>query len=212
MALPRLYIIADYDYLGGGQPWRDYLAALHDAQDVIIQIRAHRLFEKDPAAFAAMAATARSLFRQELGTQTILLLNGPPTLSSQLGYTGTHLPEYRIGESKPAGGNNFTTCAVHSYDALHLAEQNAVDAVLFAPVFAPNSKTGEGVGVSELQAICADSRLPVYALGGITADNAALCQANGAYGVAVLGSVASAPEPLAMITQLQAVLDGWTGG
>ena len=177
MSLPRLYIIADYDFLGGGQPWRDYLAALRDAQDVIIQIRGHRLLQQDPTAFAEMAYAARSLLGtqtnakdtdQPPGTQTILLLNGPPALSGQLGYAGTHLPEHRIGETSTAGATKLTTCAVHSYSALQQALQNNVDAVLFAPVFAPNSKTGDGVGVSELKAICAASSLPVYALGGIT--------------------------------------------
>jgi thiamine-phosphate pyrophosphorylase len=49
--------------------------------------------------------------------------------------------------------------------------------------------------------------VPVVALGGITAANAAGCLAAGAAGVAVLGAVMAAPDPEAAAARLVAALE-----
>ena len=46
--------------------------------------------------------------------------------------------------------------------------------------------------------------IPVFALGGIDADNAADAMAHGAYGVAVMGAVMRAPQPASVVAAVLA--------
>jgi thiamine-phosphate pyrophosphorylase len=66
------------------------------------------------------------------------------------------------------------------------AEQEGADYVVFGPVFAPLSKESdlEPRGLEELGRVAHAVSIPVLALGGITAENAAECLAAGAAGVA----------------------------
>jgi thiamine-phosphate pyrophosphorylase len=55
-----------------------------------------------------------------------------------------------------------------------------------APVFNPLSKAAyrQPLGIEELKRICDSVTLPVFALGGVTRQNAGACLAAGAAGVA----------------------------
>jgi len=68
------------------------------------------------------------------------------------------------------------------------ARDNHADTILFAPVFEKNI-AGEtitpGQGLNQLRAAClAASPIPVYALGGVTLENAPACLDAGAAGIA----------------------------
>jgi len=77
--------------------------------------------------------------------------------------------------------------------AIEAVEQGA-DYIGAGPVWGTPSKTDadEPIGVEGLAAICAVARVPVVAIGGIDATNAADCIAAGASGVAVIRAVADA--------------------
>ena len=92
----------------------------------------------------------------------------------------------------------WVSCACH--DPLDAAT-SAADALLLSPVAAPR-KGREALGVGGVERACAAraGRVPsVYALGGITAANAASVVAAGADGVALIGALLDpgAPEALA---------------
>ena len=74
----------------------------------------------------------------------------------------------------------------HSLEEVMRAEEEGADYVLFGPVFAPLSKTSDLAprGVEELGRVSRAVRIPVLALGGITAETAAACVNAGAAGVA----------------------------
>jgi thiamine-phosphate pyrophosphorylase len=84
------------------------------------------------------------------------------------------------------------------------------DYVTASPVFLTQSKPGYGpaLGLGGLARIAAAASGPVVALGGVTADNAGACIAAGAAGVAVMGEVMRAVDPLALIRRLVAALAG----
>jgi thiamine-phosphate pyrophosphorylase len=71
---------------------------------------------------------------------------------------------------------------------LHSAEQSGADYLLFGPVFDTPSKRkyGPPQGLKKLGELCRASSLPIFALGGVTPHNAALCMDAGAYGTAGL--------------------------
>jgi thiamine-phosphate pyrophosphorylase len=88
----------------------------------------------------------------------------------------------------------------HATDELTAAADEGCDYATISPIFASESKPGYGpaLGVDVLR----DAPLPVYALGGVDASNAARCRAAGAAGVAVMGHVMRADDPAAAVREL----------
>jgi len=72
------------------------------------------------------------------------------------------------------------------------------------PVFATSTKTGlpEPMGPRGVEAVAAAVDVPVIAISGISVDNAAAVLDAGAWGVAVVGAVYGADDPVASLRQL----------
>jgi thiamine-phosphate pyrophosphorylase len=100
---------------------------------------------------------------------------------------GVHLPSHSIAPSAirritPPGFLIGVSC--HTIEELRTAESEGADFAVFGPVFPSQTKTLTPIGIDAFRTAAQSVRLPVYALGGVTADNAALCVAAGAAGVA----------------------------
>jgi thiamine-phosphate pyrophosphorylase len=121
------------------------------------------------------AARRRALAEQLAGLARLLIADDP-ALASDIGAEGLHLPEARMRETSHwrARFPNWTiTSSAHSLRAL-MGAQN-LDAVFLSPVFATTShKEARPLTPVRAAFIAALSPVPVYALGGITARNAAL--------------------------------------
>jgi thiamine-phosphate pyrophosphorylase len=78
-----------------------------------------------------------------------------------------------------------------------------VDYVTISPIFLTASKPGHGpaLGLDGLKAAVTKAG-PVIALGGVSAENAALCLSAGAQGVAVMGEVMRAKSPRAAVEHI----------
>jgi thiamine-phosphate pyrophosphorylase len=65
------------------------------------------------------------------------------------------------------------------------------------PTFTTSSKPGlpEPIGVEGVRSVAAAVEVPVVAIAGITADTVDAVLATGAWGVAVIGAIAQAPDP-----------------
>ncbi|MER3456051.1 MAG: thiamine phosphate synthase [candidate division GAL15 bacterium] len=89
------------------------------------------------------------------------------------------------------------------------AEQASADYLGVGPVFPTATKpdAGEAIGVDGLRRIVQAVRLPVVAIGGITADNAGQAIRAGAVGVAVISAVAAADDMVAATRQLREAVD-----
>ena len=89
-----------------------------------------------------------------------------------------------------------------------------VDALLVSPLFEPRKgrpALGLGaLGVLGEQLRARNRACPLYALGGVSAENAASCLGAGAAGVAAIGA-ALAPDPRPLLNALERVAlgDGW---
>jgi thiamine-phosphate pyrophosphorylase len=124
---------------------------------------------------------------------------------AELAADGVHLPS----------GGSLKAARARLPDALigasaHSAEEAAAllragaDYVTVSPVFLTASKPGYGpaLGLDGLARIVAQAPGPVVALGGIAPDNAALCLAAGAGGVAVMGEVMRSENPRASVERI----------
>jgi thiamine-phosphate pyrophosphorylase len=89
-------------------------------------------------------------------------------------------------------GIGIVTAAAHSLEALDRAAAAGADAALLSPVFQTGSHPdAPALGASEFARLSGLARIPVYALGGITAETVPAIAESGAAGIAVTGAFAS---------------------
>jgi len=155
-----------------------------------IQIR-----EKDLPA-SILAALARRILEALRDTRTKLLINSRADVAIATAAHGVHLTA-APGQLTPAQVRELYAAArlpspivsvsCHTLAEVEQARQGA-DLILFAPVFG-KSIAGKlvtpGQGLEALRSIClAADPTPVYALGGVTPENASGCLKAGAAGIA----------------------------
>jgi thiamine-phosphate pyrophosphorylase len=103
----------------------------------------------------------------------------------------------------------WISVAAHTRDDVGQAVEEGADAVLVSPVFDTRGKRGRGVAaIREAREVvdAAHSKVAVLALGGVDADNAAVCVAAGADGVAVVRALLASADPYRVAGRLHDVL------
>jgi thiamine-phosphate pyrophosphorylase len=156
-----------------------------------------QLREKDLPA-EAVTFIARKLLEiiNLTSSPTRLLINSRPDIalatrahgvhlaSSPDNLTPTQVRDLYFSVNQPAP---LITISCHTIDDVHRTRIHRVDAILFAPIFEkplPNQQALPGQGLDQLRAVClAATPIPVYALGGVTHENASACLEAGAAGV-----------------------------
>jgi thiamine-phosphate pyrophosphorylase len=122
-----------------------------------------------------------------------LLIAGDARLASRLGADGLHLPEWMVRRGLWRGWRRpgwLVTSAAHSPAALWHARRAGADAALLAPVFHTASHPGDKpLGALRFAAWCRVAPLPVYALGGVTAETAGRLAASPAAGLAAISGL-----------------------
>jgi len=183
MNVPRLLLLTDRTQLASGRDLGDTVRRSADAGLTHVVVREHDL---DPA-------VRRRLVEDLAG------IDGLSVLTSRVavpGADGVHLAEH---QEAPLGGCFGRSCHNPS-QVSRAAEEGAAYATL-SPFAATPSKPGYGPPVDRA-AYAAAHALPVLALGGIDAHNAATAREAGAHGVAVMGCVMRAEDPGAVVAAL----------
>jgi len=170
----------------------------------------------------AAARVLRDVTRRE---RAMLVVNDRASIAHDVGADGLHLPSQatplasRIAAARALLGEDaWVTTAAHDDDDVRAALAGGATAVLVSPIFATPGK-GSARGVTALasaRAIVDAARRPlpllVYALGGITRQNADSCAEAGADGVAAIRSLYDATDPGVIATALALVEPFLRGG
>ena len=157
-----------------------------------------------PVDLAELVREIRARVREEM----TILLNGGPERARAAG-TGLHLREYDVTPAtarEALGEDVLIGRAVHS--AAAAATSSGADYLLAGHVYPSASKPGEPpLGLAGLAAIAAAAPCPVLAIGGITPERVAEAVGAGAAGIAAIGAIAEAEDPMAAAAELRAALD-----
>jgi thiamine-phosphate pyrophosphorylase len=155
-----------------------------------IQLREKDLVAARPLLDLARGAVAPA---RAAGNTTRILINDRLDVAWAAEADGVHLGESSLParevmlEKRRRGQNEFLVgVSCHSLEAARQAAEDGADYIFFGPVFATPSKAafGPAQGLGRLGEVCSAVRIPVLAIGGITAANAAASLDAGAAGLA----------------------------
>ena len=137
----------------------------------------------------------------------IIVINDDVEAALRCGADGVHLGQTDRGAERAVAAGLMLGISVADVDEAEDAQALGARYLGAGPIWATPSKTDAGVpiGLDGLAAICAAVRIPVVAIGGIDARNAASCVRAGAAGVAVLRAVADTARVAAVVDQALAV-------
>ncbi len=149
----------------------------------LIQLR-----EKDlPTRELADLAQAAVRICRKAGTK--IVINDRMDIALAVAADGVHLGRQSLPAEVVRGEvrkDFLIGVSCHSLDEAIEAESAGADYILLGPIFATPSKLqyGPPLGLAKLAEVSRRSAIPVFALGGITAERAAECIAAGARGIA----------------------------
>jgi thiamine-phosphate pyrophosphorylase len=179
----QLYYITDGDRIRSGAV-ADCMARAIAAGVDWVQIREKHLPARRLLALAEpVVAAARS------GGRTRVVINDRLDVALAAKAHGVHLgrrslPADLVRRLAPGGLVVGVSC--HSLGEALAAQTAGADYILLGPIFATPAKLqyGPPLGMDALREVASQVSIPVFALGGITADQAGPCRENGAAGIA----------------------------
>ena len=179
-SLPHLYLVTPEP---GGRT-ADFIRQLENSLIAgidLVQLRAKTL---DALAYKKLALDVLACCRRH---DAILLLNASPQLVDEIGADGVHLDGARLAACtvRPLAADRLVSAACHTTAQLRQAAAIAADMVTLSPVLTTGSHPDAiPLGWQGFASLAAQTKLPVYALGGM--HEALLDEAlrHGAYGIA----------------------------
>ena len=125
-----------------------------------------------------------------------MLINDDAELASTIGADGVHLPARRLRELTIRPDLDLVAASTHNRVEIELAQQLGCDFAVVGPVLpTPTHPRATTLGWDGIAAVIADAELPVYALGGLAPNTAAIAFTHGAHGIAMLRGAWAAPAP-----------------
>ncbi len=168
-------------------------------------VDAVQLREKDMPSEELLPLARR--LRQATEGRALLLVNGPLAVAQAAEADGVHLPEDAPPVERPREGFLIGR-SVHSLAAARRAEAEGVDYLIAGPVYETRSHPGrEPAGLALIEEVARGVRLPVLAIGGVTAGRVQEVVRAGASGVAVISAILTQPDKRAAAEGLRRALD-----
>lgn len=166
----------------------DFLAALQRClmaatTPPLVRLRAASLHD---AAYDRLAQRCLPVVHQR-GAK--LLLDRQPARAIQLGADGWHSPESRLVSltARPVPEPMLWMASCHSIDSVRQAQRLGADAVVLGAVLpTPSHPQQSPLGWRQFAATCAQSNVPVYAIGGMRREHLPIAQLAGGQGIAAI--------------------------
>ena len=205
---PCLMLITDRARLRG-RPLEEVASQAVEGGATVVQLREKGL---PTGELYDLAITLRAVLRG----RALLFVNDRVDVALAAGADGVHLPEHSLpGKAVRAlvSEGCIVGRSVHSVDAAARAEAEGADFVQIGAVYETKSKPERTPGGVELvRAVAEAVRVPVIAVGGITAENVAEVVEAGADGVAVIGAILDEDDAERAAERLRCALDDACGG
>jgi thiamine-phosphate pyrophosphorylase len=144
----------------------------------MIQVR-----EKDLAAVELLDLVCR-VREAAAGARTKILVNGRLDIALIAGIDGVHLPADGLPAARVRPHVRTLGISCHSTEEASQAEHDRVDYIIFGPIFETPGK--RAVGIEALRRVVQAVKIPVLAIGGITAKNTPSILETGAAGIAAI--------------------------
>ncbi len=191
-----IYLITDRRSLPEG---RDLLTVVRSALEG--GVRGVQLREKDlcAAELLPLARDMRALTR-EFGAR--LLINDRIDVALAVDADGVHLGGHSLPASaarKILGPDKLIGVSTHGLENVAAAADAGADFATFGPVWFTPSKApyGDPVGLAPLRNTASANDLPLFPLGGVTADRLPELISAGVPRAACIGAILNAPDPAA---------------
>jgi thiamine-phosphate pyrophosphorylase len=182
------------------------LASPRSLEDVVRDclsagVRAIQLRDKasSPAQLLSSARTLRALTRK---ARALLFVNDRLDVALAADADGAHLgpDDIPLAAARRASPSGFLLgYSTDDPEDARRAEAEGADYLGCGAVWQTSSKAvgDEAIGLARLDEVCSAVRIPVIAIGGVTADRARQVARTRAAGIAVIGAVMGAPDPRA---------------
>ena len=199
-----MYPVVDAALLRG-RPLGPVVAAAVRGGGRIVQVRAKAAAD---AAFLTLALEAVAAARAEGG---LVLVNDRPDIALLAAADGVHLGQDDLPPRDARavlGASPLVGLSTHDAAQVEAAAGEPLDYIAVGPVFPTLTKSDAHpvIGLSGVRAARARTRLPLVAIGGITAANAAEVIAAGADGVAVVAAVLAEDDVATAVRRLRAAI------
>jgi thiamine-phosphate pyrophosphorylase len=132
-----------------------------------------------------------------------LICNTFYKVSEEIGADGIQLP-LSVAQSGNYSKPHIFGISVHSKDEAIAAQALGCDYITYGHIFQTDCKKGLAPrGIEALSEVCSAVKIPVYAIGGITPDNAESVIRSGASGICLMSSLMLSDSPCSLLADFK---------
>jgi thiamine-phosphate pyrophosphorylase len=188
----RLYLVTDR-HQTLDRPLLPLISQALDAGVGAVQLREKDLNTRD------LISLGRDILSVTAPRRVPLLVNDRIDVALALGADGVHLRSDSMPVSvarRLLGPDRLIGMSAHSVEEVVEAESQGTDFVVLGPIFATPSKIpyGPPIGLNILAEAVRRTSIPVFAIGGVTAQRISDIRRAGAFGIAVISAILGAGD------------------
>lgn len=183
----NLYAVTDRSWLKPDETLSEVTEELLKAGVTCVQLREKNVPDEEILQEAALLKPVCEHYHVPL------IINDRPDLAQKIGASGVHvgLSDMGIQKARQLLGPDFIIGgSAHNVEEALAAQEAGADYIGCGAVFGSTTKTNvTQLPVETLKAICQAVKIPVVAIGGVTADNLHLLSGTGISGAAVVSGL-----------------------
>ena len=199
----RVYAVTDRRWLRSGETLAQQVEAALQGGATMVQLREKGLSREE------ILREARELLPLCHQYGAPLIVNDDPELAREAGADGVHIGQEDMAYEQARrllGPDKIIGVSAHNPREALAAQDAGADYLGCGAVFGSATKDGvQTLTPAGLREICRSVRIPVVAIGGITAENLPQLRGTGAWGAAVVSAIFAQPDKKAAAQALSAL-------